>query len=99
MKNRLKDLSLRIEKQEDDASRIKSSETLMRTTNLQLMQEIDTLKQKLSLYTMPTRAISEDRKSMSSYREPNNLLMFQNESNLNTVRSAIQNSIFSLKSK
>lgn len=100
MKKRLKELTLRIEKQENDYSKVKSNETLMRTTNLKLIQEVDELKKKLSLYTMPVNLTNtEDKRSILSFREPSNLLSFRNDSNFNTARSTIQNSLFSLKSK
>ena len=80
MKKRLKELTVKIQTEEDNTSRIKSNEVLMRTTNILLMKEIEELKKKLSLYTMPT--IETERKSMPSYR-----------SNLNTFRSNILNSL------
>lgn len=97
MKKRLKELTHKINIEEENSSKLKSSETLMRTTNIQLMQEISALKQKLSLYTMPTRVMNDENKMVSTYRE-----LMPGESNLNTVRSvrsAIENSIFSLKTK
>jgi hypothetical protein len=92
MKKRLRELSHKMNTAVDNETKLKSSETLMRTTNLQLMQEISALKQKLSLYTMPTRAKNDDKRIISSYGE-----LVTGESNLNTVRSNIQNSIFSLR--
>ena len=94
MKKRLRELSHKVNTAEDNETKLKSSETLMRTTNIQLMQEINALKQKLSLYSMPTRAINDENRMISSYRE-----LMPAESNLNTVRSTIQNSIFSLRTK
>ena len=35
----------------------------MQTTNLQLIQEVNALKQQLSMYTMPTKFATGDRKA------------------------------------
>ena len=47
MKERLKELTMKIQTEEGNVSKIKSNEILMRTTNIQLMKEIDDLKKKL----------------------------------------------------
>jgi hypothetical protein len=81
MKQRLKELTMKIQTEEGNVSKIKSNEILMRTTNIQLMKEIDDLKKKLSLYTLPT--VETERKSITS-----------NRSNLNTFRTNILNNLY-----
>lgn len=68
----------------------------MRSTNLQLIQEVNILKQNMAVFTMPTKIDDSKR----YYSNPIN---FKNtnigEGALNSVRSAIENTYNSLKSK
>jgi hypothetical protein len=73
----------------------KSNETLMKTTNLQLIQEVDSLKKQLDLYSMPTKFFANERKTPSL--KTNNYSSMNIA--LNSARSAIEESIYSIKSK
>lgn len=81
----------------------KANETLMKSTNLQLIQEVNALKDKLKFLTIPTRNISEPKRNsqaIHSYNALNNMINTTSRidvGTLNTVRSAIENSIYSLK--
>lgn len=81
----------------------KANETLMKSTNLQLMQEVNALKDQLKLLTIPTRNMTESKRysqANHSYNTLNNMINTTSRidvGTLNTVRSAIENSIYSLK--
>ena len=81
----------------------KANETLMKSTNLQLMQEVNALKDQLKLLTIPTRNMTEPKRysqANHSYNTLNNMINTTSRidvGTLNTVRSAIENSIYSLK--
>jgi hypothetical protein len=92
-----------------------ATETLMKTTNLQLMHELSSHKQQLGFYTMPTKTSARFGGAGSNYNMLNDKLSTLNEmslnlnlgnanantnqSALNTVRSIIENSLHTAKSK
>ena len=80
-------------------SKTKSKETLMRNTNVQLIQENDTLKKQIEFYTKPLKIKPDDNKfsffkNQSTTPNP----IYAGEA-LSSVRSAIENTLNSLKSK
>ena len=92
--------------------KLQSSETLMRTTNLQLITEIDNLKNQLAIYTVPSRfrGDNEQRKAflLSLQQQPGSENNNQqaalvhtardNTNALNSVRSMIENAMNSIRS-
>jgi hypothetical protein len=68
----------------------------MQTTNIQLMQEINSLRQQLSTYSLPTKMRFDEKKPFSMNKSQ--AINFNGDT-LNSVRSVIENSIFSLKTK
>ncbi len=118
MKVRLKEMTVRIQEQNQQIEVVKSSEGLMQTTNLQLMHEIEAVKKQLSLYAVPTRFVANESSrggghskftSLANLRDsglgnPLNSLPIlvssrTNNGPLETARSAIEESIFSIRSK
>lgn len=53
MKDRLKEMTLRLEEMMEKLKKSESNETLMKTTNIQLLHEISTIKKHLSAFTVP----------------------------------------------
>ncbi|CAF0876579.1 unnamed protein product [Brachionus calyciflorus] len=104
MKDRLKELTTKIQFQQDALEKSKSNETLMTSTNLQLIQEVSSLKDQIKLLKMPNRNTNNVKKASqaeNSYNSLNNMLNMTSRIDLgtiNTVRSAIENSLYSMKS-
>jgi len=115
---RLKEMTVRIQEQNQQIEVVKSSEGLMQTTNLQLMHEIEAVKKQLSLYAMPTRFVGNESSrggghskftSLANMRDsglgnqlnslPALVSSRTNNGPLETARSAIEESIFSIRSK
>lgn len=117
MKQRLKEMTLRTEKQNQELELSKSNETLMKTTNMQLLQEIESYKKQLNLFSMPSKMGEpiggEKSKSKNLYgtgqfssrnlnvpfmtMQP--LASSRTNGPLESARSAIEESIFSIRSK
>ena len=68
----------------------------MKTTNIQFMQELNSVKQQLSAYSVPTKMPNGDKKPFAMNKSQ--AINFNGDA-LNSVRSVIENSIFSLKTK
>ncbi len=124
MKQRLKDLQQKLNEQRNELHKLQSNETLMRNTNLQLFNELNSLKHSSTMMTMLPRSASNNFQQQQNrfYQDlsSKNLIMNSqaqqkqaiydditdkikssrniNES-LNTVRSIVENSIQSMKTK
>ena len=109
MKARLKDMTLKIEQQNQVITSVKSNESLMRTTNIQLIQEIDSLKKQLGFLSAPMKlgkaaptpaAFSQASKNLSvPFLTMMPLASSRTNGPLESARSAIEESIFSIRSK
>lgn len=122
MKTRLKEMTFRMEKQNQEIASVKSNETLMKTTNIQLIQEIDSLKKQMNYFHAPVklshqsksefmgRGMTMDRPSPGHITSNNKnlsvpilsmmpLASARTNAPLESARSAIEESIFSIRSK
>lgn len=116
MKVRLKEMTFRIEEQNQQIDTVKSNENLMRSTNLQLIHDIEASKKQLNLYAMPTKFSNPNNDVSSKYslfaqsknlnipldlKLPPMLSSRSNNNNgvLETARTAIEESIYSIRSK
>lgn len=120
MKARLKDMTFRMEQQNQAIASVKSNETLMKTTNIQLIQEIDSLKKQMSYFQAPVKLSqsksefmgrgmtmgpstvhTSNKKNLSVLPVLSMLPLASARTNgpLESARSAIEESIFSIRSK
>lgn len=78
---------------------MQSSETLMKTTNLKLIQDINNLKSQLAMFTVPSKYANDVRSKQYSVSNPivppNSVI--GDPATLNSVRSLYENSLFSTR--